>query len=318
LVDAKWDSLRAQGFTGAMSDMTLQWLQANGATSDQISDAWLEMLTEQLTTNAPNLCVNPTLTGGAASGPNDGSNPPTGYSIGFNTVDSGPVTGGWEMNPNKDLGRSYLGYAIFTNHPTVQVGEIYEIRCRIRAGDLSGGGTRTMSISGNGVTQISHDSNISANSEKECSIRFQINADGTNAQVRMGVGVTTNQTDHLTMLSPVEFIDPALEVLPSSSQRNSMWYELLGRLGYEGQLNDREFAFWSDGGVPPALGSDGPAQLESFLGSEGWAVTRTGEQFSVVQGVHEWRFTWEEADAGVYADDLPSPLRSDIDDYFGR
>jgi hypothetical protein len=47
LVDAKWEALRDQGFTGAMSDMTLQWLQANGATSDRISDAWLEMLTDK-------------------------------------------------------------------------------------------------------------------------------------------------------------------------------------------------------------------------------------------------------------------------------
>jgi len=47
LVDAKWDALRGQGFTGSISDMTLQWLQANGATSGQISDAWLEMLTDK-------------------------------------------------------------------------------------------------------------------------------------------------------------------------------------------------------------------------------------------------------------------------------
>ena len=47
LNDAKFAALRAQGYTGAMSDMTLQWLQANGATSNSISDAWLEMLVAQ-------------------------------------------------------------------------------------------------------------------------------------------------------------------------------------------------------------------------------------------------------------------------------
>mgnify|MGYP003670109164 FL=1 len=48
LVDAKWDALRAQNFNGAMSDMTLQWLQANGATSPDITTAWYEMLGAQL------------------------------------------------------------------------------------------------------------------------------------------------------------------------------------------------------------------------------------------------------------------------------
>lgn len=48
LTDAKFDGLRAQGFTGSISDMTLQWLQANGATSDNITDAWREMLTSKI------------------------------------------------------------------------------------------------------------------------------------------------------------------------------------------------------------------------------------------------------------------------------
>lgn len=32
--------------------------------------------------------------------------------------------------------------------------------------------------------------------------------------------------------------------------RVDYWYELLGNLGYEGQLNDREMKFWEDGGFP--------------------------------------------------------------------
>ena len=42
--DAKFAALRVQGFTGSTSEMTLQWLHANGASSDHMSDAWLEML----------------------------------------------------------------------------------------------------------------------------------------------------------------------------------------------------------------------------------------------------------------------------------
>lgn len=44
LTDARFDALRALGYTGATSDMLLQWLQANGATSPSVPDAWVEML----------------------------------------------------------------------------------------------------------------------------------------------------------------------------------------------------------------------------------------------------------------------------------
>ena len=44
LSDDRFAALRAQGFTGATSDMLLQWLQANGATSNAVPDAWQEML----------------------------------------------------------------------------------------------------------------------------------------------------------------------------------------------------------------------------------------------------------------------------------
>lgn len=45
---AKYNALQAQGFTGHINGMTLGWLQANGATSDNLPDAWKEMLTTQL------------------------------------------------------------------------------------------------------------------------------------------------------------------------------------------------------------------------------------------------------------------------------
>jgi hypothetical protein len=112
--------------------------------------------------------------------------------------------------------------------------------------------------------------------------------------------------------------DAWLEVLPGTGQRNDRWYTVLGGMGYTGSLNDREFAFWVDGGVLPGTVDVGPANLEAFLISESWGVTRTGEDFVVRSGVHEWRFTWSEAEAGVYEQDLPAPLRNDIDDSFGR
>lgn len=41
----EWNRLRALGYTGALSDMELAWLQANGATSTNLPDAWMEFLT---------------------------------------------------------------------------------------------------------------------------------------------------------------------------------------------------------------------------------------------------------------------------------
>jgi len=56
LVDAKWAALAA--YPGAMSDKALQWLQANGATSPAVPDAWEEMLALELA--KPALAIVPT------------------------------------------------------------------------------------------------------------------------------------------------------------------------------------------------------------------------------------------------------------------
>ena len=50
LTDAKWDALGAQGFTGSISDRTLQWLVAGSVAPlpKSISDAWKNMLTNRI------------------------------------------------------------------------------------------------------------------------------------------------------------------------------------------------------------------------------------------------------------------------------
>lgn len=52
VTDLKFTALRGLGYTGSISDMTLQWLQANGATSPAMADAWLEFLAAVLLTAA--------------------------------------------------------------------------------------------------------------------------------------------------------------------------------------------------------------------------------------------------------------------------
>lgn len=51
-IDLKFTALRGLGFTGSISDMTLQWLQGNGATSNALPDAWIEYLAIELDTAA--------------------------------------------------------------------------------------------------------------------------------------------------------------------------------------------------------------------------------------------------------------------------
>ena len=49
--DEKFAALRGAGYTGAMNDMTLQWLQAGGAISNCLPDAWMEWLKPRTVTD---------------------------------------------------------------------------------------------------------------------------------------------------------------------------------------------------------------------------------------------------------------------------
>lgn len=50
--DTIFNALGALGYTGALNDRLLQWLQANGATSGNVMDAWRQMLQTQGATNS--------------------------------------------------------------------------------------------------------------------------------------------------------------------------------------------------------------------------------------------------------------------------
>ena len=45
LNDVKFEKLRTLLFTGSINDMELAWLQGEGALSDDLNDAWDEVLT---------------------------------------------------------------------------------------------------------------------------------------------------------------------------------------------------------------------------------------------------------------------------------
>jgi len=47
LSTARGAFLKAHGYTGAVNEQLLAWLQNNGATSNQLNDAWMEFLAAQ-------------------------------------------------------------------------------------------------------------------------------------------------------------------------------------------------------------------------------------------------------------------------------
>ena len=144
------------------------------------------------------LYVNSYLSGGAASGPIGGNNPPTAHGIIFNTVESGPVAIDkgfkWVMNEAKDSGRCVMTYDIATNNPNLEVGETYVYTVNVLA-DAS-----TIVATFVGATNMTINNivtNSQANVLTEIKIEFTITALGYGATIRCGVGVTTNRTDRM-------------------------------------------------------------------------------------------------------------------------
>lgn len=249
LNDAKFDALRAQGFTGALSDMTLQWLQENIPKLD-------------------NLNVNPTYQGGADSGPIDGEFPPTGYILGFNTSESRPVGPDmWETNYNEISGRCFLNYDVGVNNPDLVEGVLYRYELEITNLSGSNYGAAFVTSAVVDVTVVDIQSSVSANSTVLCFIEFTVDdAQTFSLQLRMGSGTTSNTTTRM-LLGPATFttgVEITASTIPDAwhevllgqgavepFQRNDAWYDVLGGLGFQGQLNDRELAFWEAGGTFP-------------------------------------------------------------------
>ena len=198
-----------------------------------------------------------------------GSNPPTGHSLPFNTAPSLPIDNGdgtfdWYQNPSRASGRSFLSYNLETNNPGLTVGSKYRFDGFVDT--LAGNSTIVASVSGSGYTVTA--------SELRCGqpgnsvnvfAEFTIDDPTYTMEIRAGVGVTTNRTEELILRNPLlrEVITDAVpapdgintlsgawaafldvQFPQGTGQRNDDWYEYLGSLGYEGALNDRELQFW--------------------------------------------------------------------------
>ena len=151
-----------------------------------------------------NLIVNPNLGGGADSGPTPGNNPPTNWSIGFNTANSFPMDQGgffmWDQNPEAALARCYLTYEIHTNNPSLLVGETYEFSITAQ---IYGDGKPVLGSSGlSGVTQSFLNGSLGNDETNRLSLNLTIDAPGWTASIRAGVGITSNRDSRVRLWRP--------------------------------------------------------------------------------------------------------------------
>ena len=237
IMDAKFAALRAQGFTGAMSDMTLQWLQDAGATSNHVADAWLEMLELQglpisgqrnglwyaylgvlgytgsindrelqfwlaggVLNPIPNLYVNPEFAGGV-----DDTTPPTAHTTVFNTlgykfIDNGSGVFTVDINDVVATGRLLLQYNTKVNNPTLTVQNLYRISWDVRA---TASATFVLATQGITDTTIRTFQNEPAlGTWATISAEFTPDTAAWTCNFRIGVGPTTNQTQRLEVRNP--------------------------------------------------------------------------------------------------------------------
>ena len=151
--------------------------------------------------------VNPLMEGGAASGPGPGSNPPTAHDIGFNTLNSGPILDGWEINPEGASGRSYLVYDVDGNNPLLVIGQEYRLQINMTL--ISG--SETNMISANAVADVdlgTNDVRVPPGQTKNLFWNFTPTAPGWTLDFRIGTGATTNRTEHITLNGPSKILGP--------------------------------------------------------------------------------------------------------------
>ena len=153
-----------------------------------------------------NYYVNPELAGGAPSTPGN-SNPPTGHTIGFGTINSQPLDNGdgtfnWQCNQEQASGRTYLAYEISTNNPDLQVGDkvkfIYDVENKSDSTSLL-----CFTVTGaSNVVQTIINSSVPVGQKRTVSLNLEITALPYTAQVRVGTGVTSNNIMWIEISNP--------------------------------------------------------------------------------------------------------------------
>ena len=206
--DAKFAKLRGLGHTGSISDMTLQWLQANGATSPAIPDAWLEMLTAK------------------GFGPGAAPTPQNVIQANGSNFVIGTATPASNIVPDNINGLAifYLG-SFGENFWNLRMGDNTEQIPGVTEVTVQLGGSPADTILWNGPA-MKYQGPSSAN------LWSTIGAAGTLVgwSIKDQNGVLLAQGESVTTIGPFH--------------RNDNWYAYLGSLGHTGSMNDRELQFW--------------------------------------------------------------------------
>jgi len=155
--------------------------------------------------------ANRELTGGAASGPIAGANPPTGHEVGFPNADAAPLAPDengfvrWEFNPNEATNRIYLAKT-FSNVdlPQLQVGDRFRLQIEVEKMSASGTGGRAVVLTGNtGITITDSKVNCTdINQITICFFEFTIDDATWSAQFRFGLGTTVTASEYWEMGYP--------------------------------------------------------------------------------------------------------------------
>lgn len=274
LIDARFDALRALGHNGSMSDMVLLWLQDNGAISDNIVDAWREMLLTNLleetrfsfngSSGTPDAVSTQTLFAGFEGAIacnfvllNDSINRDI---MGDNT---------WirvRATPNTDLRVQLFGDAGNFNALSVTLGVIHGVSMDWPVGPADG----KITLDGNsgpkpqGVAAAI--SNFSIGRAQGANAAFfgpiwDVRIYSDEAQSVLTHHWPMNEGSGNTFIDIVGgddiVFDPGIGswivlgsvVNPLEYHRNDFWYELLGEQGHTGAMADRELQFWLAGGI---------------------------------------------------------------------
>ena len=205
--DARFDALRSQGFTGATNDMLLQWLRGQ----------------LPVPVTGGNLITNPEFAGGAASGPVAGNNPPTGWTIPFNTADSAPVDMGggifeWQMNLTQIAGRCALQRDLAADLVGEPAGTaiVFSVECENPT--TANYNVALSNQSSAGLTITGGQSRAAPGLIQTLYTEFTINDPGALvATIRMGVGTTANSTVGLILRNPALY-----RVADTQSPRSSL------------------------------------------------------------------------------------------------
>jgi hypothetical protein len=207
--------------------------------------------------------------------------------LGFRTATGVPETVGdgsftWLFNDETANARCYLGYEAHTNNSDLVVGTKYRMEYTVEQLEKSPvGGFNVALTTANpaDITITDSDTQAVRGEVRTLFIEFTPDDPAFAVQFRCGAGTTADHPAAIRVSNPrlMEVIaetgppgdaktisDAWREMLLSQTglpeenyHRNDYWYALLGTLGYEGSLNDRELAFWDNGGVlepvePPA------------------------------------------------------------------